>query len=181
MKRIPLLITILSVFTFSQANAQISSDMQAMYMIKDFYTAYSSLNFKTADKSKLEALIDKYFTIEEGKILKIGYKKGHDIMTNDSGITAASLKTMTIQTISNEKALNIETGKYEINQGVKDAYEISYLVNPVSSKLNGVTTGKNILIDILVIKTNDGIKISYVTNGVTNSLRYQNSLKNKKN
>ncbi|GAA3978791.1 hypothetical protein [Mucilaginibacter dorajii] len=172
MKGIPSLITALFVFTVSQAHAQISSDMQAMHMIKDFYTAYNSLNLKLADKSKLDALIDKYFTIQESETLKRGYKTGHDIMTNDSGITNRSLETMVINQMGDEKALNIETGKYEINKGLKGAYEVSYVLNPVTPKLNEVTTEANILIDILVVKYNGVIKISRVTNGLTNSLRY---------
>lgn len=175
MKIIPYLITALFVITLSQAHAQISSDMQAMHMIKDFYTAYSSINFKSADKSKLDTLIDRYFTKEEGKKVKKGYREGRDIMTNDSGINNKSLETMVIQTISDQKSLNIETGKYEIIKGVKDAYEVSYVVNPVTPKLNEVTTETNVLIDILVVKYNGVIKISYVTNGLTNSLRYHST------
>ena len=178
MKVLPILITALFAITLSQAHAQVSSDMQAMHMIKDFYTAYNSLNFKSADKSKLDALIDKYFTAEEGKTLKRSYKKGHDIMTNGSGITIKSLETMIIRKISDEKALNIETGKYEINKGMKDGYEVSYVVNPVAPKLNETTTETNILIDILIVKHNDVIKISYVTNGLTNSLQYHKTNKN---
>jgi hypothetical protein len=177
MKVIPYLFTTLFLFTLCQAHAQINSDMQAMHMIKDFYTAYSSLDLKLADRSKLDSLIDKYFTPEEGKKIKKGYIEGHDIMTNDSGINKKALETMTIQTISDQKALNIETGKDEIIKGVKDAYEVSYVVNPLRPKNNGITIRTVILIDIVVIKYNGMIKISYVTNGLTNNLRYNRTHK----
>ncbi|MBS1527419.1 MAG: hypothetical protein JST19_17350 [Bacteroidetes bacterium] len=177
MKSKYLLATVLLALTFSQSRAQHSSDMQAMHMIKDFYTDYSLLNLKTADTSKLEALIDKYFTVKEGKLLKEGYKKGHDIMTNDSGITVRSLETMVISSVSDEKALNIQTGKYEIVKGIKDAYEISYVVHPVTPKLNKTTTETGILIDIIVVKINDTFKISYVCNGLTDNLRNRKSIK----
>jgi len=177
MKIVPYLLTALLVITISQVHAQVNSDMQAMHMIKDLYTAYSSLNLKSGDRSKLDSLMDKYLTPEEGKKVKEGYKKGHDIMTIDNGINNRSLETMFIQTISDQKALNIETGKYEINKGVKDAYEVNYVVNPVIPKLDEVTTESGVLIDILVVKYNGDIKISYVTNGLTNGLRYHSSHK----
>jgi hypothetical protein len=173
MKIISQLAIALFVLIFSQAKAQQSSDMQAMHMIKDFYTDYSSLNFKTADTSKLEALIDKYFTVKEGKLLKEGYKKGHDIMTNDSGITVKSLETMVISSIGDENALDVQTGKNVLIKGVKDAYQISYVVNPIPPNLNGITEQTGVLVEIVVVKTNDGIKISYVTNGLTNDVRYR--------
>jgi hypothetical protein len=177
MKVLPYLLTALFLITFSQAHAQIDSDMQTMHMIKDFYTAYSSLNFKSADRSKLDSLIDKYLTPEEGKKVKEGYNKGHDIMTNDSGINNKSLETMIIKTISDQKSFNIETRKYEIIKGVKDAYEVDYVVNPLTPKLNEYTTETGVLIDILVVKYNGVIKISYVANGLTNGLRYNSTHK----
>ena len=173
MKVIHCLLTALFLITFNQAHAQINSDMQTMHMIKDFYTAYSTLNLKSTDKRKLDSLIDKYLTPKEGEKAKKGYKKGHDIMTNDSGISNRSLETKIIQTISDQRSLNIETGKYEIIKGVKDAYEVSYAVNPVTPKLNEVTTETRVLIDILVVKYNGAIKISYVTNALTNNLRHR--------
>jgi len=176
MKAAPYFLTILFVFCISQVHAQMNSDMQAMHMIKDFYTAYSSLNFKSANKSKLDSVIDKYLTSEEAKKVKQGYKRGHDIMTNDSGINAKSLETMFIKTISDDEALNIETGKEEIIKGVKDAYEISY-VNGFKPYSNGAQVGSGPLIDIIVINRNGILKISYVTNGLTNGLRYNSSHK----
>jgi hypothetical protein len=170
MKSLPYLLTALFLTNLSQVHAQINSDMQAMHMIKDFYTAYSSLSFKSADRTKLDSLIDKYLTPKEGKRVKKEYKDGHDIMTNDSGIYKKSLETMIIQTISDQKSLNIETGKYEIIKGVKDAYEVSY-VNQFEPYGNGVQVGSGPLIDILVVEHNGVIKIAYVTNGLTHGLR----------
>jgi hypothetical protein len=171
MKATPYILAVLFLITISQAYAQIDNDMKAMHMIKDFYTAYSSLNFKSAaDRSKLDSLLEKYLTPEEGKKVKRGYKQGHDIMTNDSGINNKSLEGMFIRTISDQKALNIETSKYEIIKGVKDAYEVSYVVNPVTPKLNEVTTQTGVLIHILVVKYSGVIKISYVTNGLSDGL-----------
>ena len=170
MKIVPYLLTALLVITISQVHAQVNSDMQAMHMIKDFYTAYSSLNLKSGDRSKLDSLMDKYLTPEEGKKVKEGYKKGHDIMTIDSGINNRSLETMFIQTISDQKALNIETGKYEINKGVKDAYEVSY-VNGFKPYDNGTQVGSGPLIDIIVVNRNGVLKISYVTDGLIHGLR----------
>lgn len=150
MKAIPYFFTILFLIGFNYVHAQVSSDMQVMHMIKDFYTAYSSLDFRAADKSKLYSLIDKYLTPEEAKKVKKGYKDGHDIMTTDSGINKKSLESMVIGTISDEKSLNIQTGKYVIIKGVKDAYEVSYIVNPVTPKLNETITETGPIIDILV-------------------------------
>jgi hypothetical protein len=172
MKVIPCLLTALFLITLNQAHAQINTDMQIMHMIKDFYTAYSSLNFKSTHRSKLDSLINKYLTPEEGKRVKRGYKEGHDILTNDSGINNKSLETMVIQTISDQKALNIETGKFEIIKGVKNAYEVSYVVNPVTPELNKVITEPVVLIDILVVKYNGIFKISYITNGLTHLRRH---------
>lgn len=92
-------------------------------------------------------------------------------MTNDSGINVKSLEMMFIKTISDQNALNLETGKYEIIKGVKDGYEGSYIVNPAMPKLNEVITETGVLVDILVVKYNGVVKISYVTNGLTDNLR----------
>lgn len=62
--------------TLSKAHAQIDSAMQTMHMIKDFYTAYSSLNLKSADTSKPDSLLNKYCTPEEVKKVKQGIKRG---------------------------------------------------------------------------------------------------------
>ncbi len=171
MKVKPYLLTTLFLIIVGQAHAQINSDMQAMHMIKNFYTAYSSLNFKSGDGNKLDSLIDKYLTPDEGKKVKEGYHRGHDIMTNDSGINHKSLETMVIKTISDSKTLNIETGKEEIIKGVKDAYEVSY-VNGFKPYSNGVQVGTGPLIDILVVKYKGVLKISCVANGLTNGLQY---------
>jgi hypothetical protein len=177
MRAILYFIIALSVVISSQANAQVSSDMQAMHMIKDFYTAYCSLDLTLTNKSKLDSLINKYFTKEEGKRLKQAYKKGHDIMTSDSGITHRSLETMIIKTISNQKALDIETGKYNILKGIKDAYEVSYVVDPITPKLYGITEENAISVEIMVVKQDGIIKISYVTNGLNHGLQYRRALK----
>jgi hypothetical protein len=166
MKSIPYLLTFLFLNIFFQSNAQVNSDMQAMHMIKDFYTAYSSLDLKTANKSELDLLINKYFTQEGGEQLKKGFKGGHDIITNDCGIKKKSLETMTIRTISDEKALNISTGKTDIIKGIKNAYEVSYVANPHLPDSNGVITEPLVLINILVVKYNGVIKISHVTNNI---------------
>ncbi|MDB5157545.1 MAG: hypothetical protein JWR50_2252 [Mucilaginibacter sp.] len=170
MKVILQLVTALLLIAVSQAHAQINNDMQTMRMIKDFYTAYSSLNFKSADINKLDSLIDKYLTPEEGRKVKEGYKKGYDLITNNNGINKKSLETMTIQTISDKKSLNIETGKYEIIKGVKNAYEVSYLLDPT------ITTQPPIVVDVLVVKHDGSTKISFITNNLT----YYMNTKNKK-
>lgn len=171
------LLTALLLITLSQAHAQVNRDMQIMHMIKDFYTAYSSLNYKSTDKSKLDSLINKYLTAEEGKKVKAGFKTGYDILTNDQGINTKSLETLFIQTISDAKALDIKTGKEEIIKGVKGGYEISYEVNPVDSKPNQITTGTSVTVDLLVVKLNGVFKISYISNGATNNLRLKNAVK----
>jgi transposase len=163
MKVLPYLLTTVFLITFYQAHSQESRDMQAMHMIKDFYTAYSSLNYKT-DRNKVDSLIDKYFTPKEGRKIKEGYKKGHDIMTNDNGINKKSLETMVIETIGDRKPINIETGKEVLIKGVKNAYEVSYVVNPLTPKDNETITEPVVGIDILVTRYNGILKISYVTN-----------------
>jgi hypothetical protein len=170
------LLTVLFLITASQAQSQINSDMQAMHIINDFYTAYSSLNFKSADRNKLDSLLDKYLTPEEVRKVKKGYEEGYDLITNNKGINRTSLETMIIQTINNQKALNVETGKYEIIKGVKDTYEISYSIGPIIPYDNGVATQTLNSIDILVEKHNDDIKISYITDNI----RYHSALKYKK-
>ncbi|MGN6179922.1 MAG: hypothetical protein ACTHNW_12115 [Mucilaginibacter sp.] len=171
MKAILYLLTTFFLIVFYQAHAQESPDMQAMHMIKDFYTAYSSLNYKT-DRNKVDSLIAKYFTPKEGQKIKQGYKKGHDIMTNDSGINKAELKTMVISTISNSKALDIETGKYDIIKGVKNGYEVGYqILRTLKHTDNGGTVSDGVSIDILIVKYNGVFKISHVTNGLTDDLR----------
>jgi hypothetical protein len=169
-----LFFTILLLIGLNQVNAQISGDMQAMHMIKDFYTAYSLINLKTVNRHQLDSLIDKYFTPSEGKKIKKGYNEGHDIMTNDSGISYKSLETMVIRTISDEKSLNIQSGKYEIVKGVKDAYEVSYVVNPITPKLNETITETAVEVDILVVNDNGALKISRVSNNI----RYDSVNKN---
>ncbi|NNU33430.1 hypothetical protein HK413_03325 [Mucilaginibacter sp. S1162] len=114
----------------------------------------------------MDALIDKYFTVEEGKVIRKELLLGHDIPTNNKGINKTAFETMIIMPITDRKTLDIETGKPSIIKGVQNGYEVTYYLKPLSS--NSDNTKLSVYRELLVVENNGVLKISYITD----NLRY---------
>ena len=72
------------------------ANKQALQMLKEFYSARSTVKFIVKDSARWDSIQKKYCTQKLIKKAKEWYDDGHDLFTNDWGIDIESLKTMTI-------------------------------------------------------------------------------------
>jgi len=72
------------------------NDKQAISMLKKFYTAYSNVSLRIEDLHKVDSLQEKYCTPQLRKEAKEYLQDGHDLLTDDWGISKESLTSMKI-------------------------------------------------------------------------------------
>ncbi len=121
-----------------------SSDKQAVQMLKEFYTAYSTVKFVVKDSAKWNSLQKRYSTKKLSKEAKEWYNDGHDLYTNDWGIDIESLKNMTI-----------------IKDATKaNSYIISYIVSTTDPSNNPIK--KKVILHVTAQKDDGSCKIASV-------------------
>ncbi|HTE01717.1 MAG TPA: hypothetical protein VK668_20655 [Mucilaginibacter sp.] len=127
--------------TFAQGS---SISNQSTAMLKEFYSAYSTVKFTLKDLKKIDSLQKKYCSINLRKELNEEYKANgleHDLLTNDHGINANSLKTLTV--IKNSKKIN--------------GYIVSYFNQTISATNKPIL--ERVILHVCVTKENGSIKI----------------------
>jgi hypothetical protein len=146
--RIYLLITYMILLGSNCRKAQDNAiEKQSIAMLKEFYTSYSSLKFIAKDLQKIDSLQKKYCSISERKELKEEFRANgldHDLLTNDHGIDAKSLKTLTI--IKSTTKTN--------------DYIVSYLIQTLSAANKPIQ--EKVILHVTIIKENGSFKIASV-------------------
>ena len=123
------------------------SDKQEVQMLKDFYTAYSSVMFTVKDIHKIESLQKKYCTIRLRRELRKEIEVAgldHDLLTNDYGINVKALNTMSVTKDS-----------VKIN-----SFIVSYVLPTLSASYKLIEA--KVVIHVIVVKEEGSFKIDSV-------------------
>lgn len=127
-------------------NAQTNvNDKQSIFMLKEFYTAYSKVSLRIEDLPKVDSLQEKYCTLQLRKEAKKYLEDGHDLLTDDWGISKESLTSMGITKDSTKE----------------NTYVVSYIVDsyPVAPDK---PVKKQVKLYVTVIKEGESYKIDSV-------------------
>jgi uncharacterized protein YcfL len=81
----------------SGCNAQTNvNDKQEIFMLKEFYTSYSTVSLRIEDFKKIDSLQEMYCTSKLRKEAKKYLADGYDLLTDDWGISKESLTSLEI-------------------------------------------------------------------------------------
>lgn len=130
---------------FNGCYAQPNNDSRIILMLKEFYTAYSEISFRSEDIPKVDSLQEKYCTSQLRKEAKRYLQDGHDLLTDDWGISKESLSSM----------------KITKDPAKEKTYIVSYIVDsyPVAPDK---PVKKQVVLHITVVKEDELYKIDSV-------------------
>ena len=121
---------------------------QPILILKEFYTAYSNIwsipsskNSTNQFNKKIDSLTEKYCTTQLKKEVNRYLEDGHDLMTNDWGISKESINSLKIVKDKNN-----------------DIYLVEYVVNSYPISPN-TPVKKQVILRIKLVKKNNNYKI----------------------
>lgn len=144
MKILKILVLSSMILIGNGCNAQTGKSDKAISMLKEFYTAYSKVSLKIEDLPKVDSLQEKYCTPQLRKEAKKYLEDGHDLLTDDWGMSKESLTSMTV---------------------VKDTKEYTYVVSYIVDSYPVAPdkpVKKKVVLQVTVIKEGENFKIDSV-------------------
>ena len=143
-----LLLTYVILFTSNSVYSQsFEINNQAIHTLREFYTAYSKIEFTVKNLHQLDSLQKKYCSLKLRAELKNEFQTNgldHDLLTNDHGINSEALKSLTI---------NNDVGK-------ANGYIVCYLNKTISAANKPIL--EKVILHISLTKENGAFKILYI-------------------